>query len=182
MMVLAKPRLLAISGSLREASVNTALLRAAQALCAADAAIVLYEGVGKLPWFNPDLDVQPPHDEVLTWRKLLLAADGIIIACPEYAHGVPGALKNALDWVVGSGEMVGKPLAQWNAAPRASLAQAALRETLEVMSLRPIEAASPVFPITVKNIGMEQILADAGLCDLIRRSAASLVSAAAQGE
>lgn len=177
MTALARPRLLAISGSLRAASVNTALLRAAQVVCTDLTEIVLYEGVGQLPWFNPDDDVQPAHVAVLNWRKLLLAAEGIIVACPEYAHGVPGALKNALDWVVGSGEMVDKPLAQWNAAPRASLAQAALRETLEVMSLRRIEAASTVFPITIKNITTEQILADAALCELMHQAVASLVAA-----
>ena len=101
-------QILAISGSLRAASSNTAVLRAATALAPPDVQIVLYSGIGELPHFNPDLEGRE-LSPVLDFRARIQAADGVLIACPEYAHGVPGAMKNALDWVVGSSEFLGKP-------------------------------------------------------------------------
>ena len=95
-------RILAISGSLRAASSNTALLRAAGALAPEGVEVVLYEGLAGLPHFNPDLDdldtgTAPPA--VVGFRSRLDASDGVSISSPEYAHGVPGAMKNAIDWV-----------------------------------------------------------------------------------
>ena len=176
-----KPRLLAVSGSLRRASVNAAVLRAAKSLAADLADITLFDGIGALPLFNPDDDVEPAHPAVQQWRAALLRADGLIIACPEYAHGVPGAFKNALDWVVASGEFVNKPVAQLNAAPRASLAQASLAETLLVMTAERVDAASLTLPVTVKNISEAQILADAELCQVLRRAVAALCDHIAAG-
>src|SRR5437764_1175741 len=98
-------RILAISGSLRAVSSNTALLRAAAALAPEGVEVELYGGLGDLPHFNPDLD-DPDHKDrepaaVTDLRARVRSADGLLIAAPEYAHGVPGAMKNALDWLVG---------------------------------------------------------------------------------
>jgi NAD(P)H-dependent FMN reductase len=106
-------RILAVSGSLRTASSNTALLRAAARLAPEGVEVILYEGLASLPHFNPDLDdldagTAPPA--VMDFRSRLDASDGVLISSPEYAHGVPGALKNAIDWVVSSGEIYEKPL------------------------------------------------------------------------
>ena len=92
--------LLAVSGSLRAASANTALLRAAERLAPEGVELVLYGGLATLPHFNPDLDdldagTAPPP--VMDLRSRLDASDGVLISSPEYAHGVPGALKNAID-------------------------------------------------------------------------------------
>ena len=95
-------RVLAISGSLRSASANTAVLRAAVALAPDDVAIALYDGLAELPHFNPDLDGDVAPPSVADFRRQLAAADGILISSPEYAHGMPGVLKNALDWLVRS--------------------------------------------------------------------------------
>jgi NAD(P)H-dependent FMN reductase len=158
----------AISGSLRAASINSAVLRAAARLAPADITIQLLDDVRALPLFNPDLDNDGVAESVLSFRRKLIEADGVLIACPEYAHGVPGALKNALDWVVASNELVNKPLALLNAAPRASIAQAALRETLTVMSAQLIDEASVTLPIKIKNITEAQILEDVAVCDVLR--------------
>lgn len=115
-------QLLAVSGSLRAASSNTALLTAAEPLAPAGVAVSLYTGIGDLPHFNPDVEDELPSP-VKDWRARVGAADGLLIACPEYARGVPGAFKNALDWLVGGPEFVGKPVALFNASPRASHAQ-----------------------------------------------------------
>lgn len=169
-------RILAVSGSLRAASQNTALLRAAGALAPPGVAWALYQELGALPPFNPDLEGAPPAP-VLAWRARLRAADGVMIASPEYAHGVTGVLKNALDWVVASGELAGKPLALINAAPRAVLAQAALAETLTVMSAQLVAAASITLPVAGRGLDQAAMLADAGMAAALRGALAALVRA-----
>src|SRR5262245_30526458 len=104
-------RLLGISGSLRAASSNTAALRAAALLSPEGVSVEIYDGIGDLPHFNPDLDEDEPPPAVARFRGLVGAADGLLISSPEYAHGMPGTMKNALDWLVASREIVGKPVA-----------------------------------------------------------------------
>jgi chromate reductase, NAD(P)H dehydrogenase (quinone) len=102
-MKLEKPfKILAISGSLRLESANTAILKAAQQLAPTHLEIVLFEGLAELLHFNSDLELEPPTS-VLEFQQLLQSSSAVIISSPEYAHGVPGSLKNALDWLVGSG-------------------------------------------------------------------------------
>ena len=136
-------RILAISGSLRSASKNTELLHA---LAALDPSITLYENIGELPHFNSDVDDAGAPQPVLDYREQLRAADLIVISSPEYAHGVPGVMKNALDWVVGSGELMDKPIVLINASPQSKFAIPQLIETLTVMSAK-IAAAFTLFPI-----------------------------------
>lgn len=155
-------KIVGISGSLRAGSSNGALLRATVALAPAGMDIVLYEDMGTLPHFNPDLDgegaVPPPP--VAAFRALLAGADGVLISSPEYAHGVPGSLKNALDWVVSSGELVDKPVVLLNASPSGGqFAQAALQEILRTMSAQVLEA-SLVEPFMRKKLDSAGIIAD----------------------
>src|SRR5262245_65851238 len=84
---------------------------------------------------------------VATFRTTLEQSDAIFLSRPEYAHGVPGVLKNALDWIVGSGELMSKPIALVNATTRATHAWASLLETLTVMSARVIDDASVTIPL-----------------------------------
>lgn len=133
-------RIVAISGSLRSGSSNTLLLRVATAVAPPGMVVELYDGIDRLPFFNPDLDADQVPDAVESFRADLRTAHGLLISSPEYAHGVPGVLKNALDWLVGStqGEIVDKPVALINASPRATHAQASLVETLRTMSARVV--------------------------------------------
>lgn len=141
--------IVAISGSLRAGSSNAALLRAAASVAPERVRFVFYEGMNELPHFNPDLDAEgtTPPEAVRRLRDLLIAADAILICSPEYAHGVPGAFKNMLDWLVSTGELVGKPVALLNAAPvGGEYAQNAIRETLRTMNWRVIDEASRIEP------------------------------------
>lgn len=92
-------QILAISGSLRAVSSNTAVLRAAAMLAPTGVNITIYSGLGDLPHFNPDIDVDPAPLAVASFREQLKESDGVLISSPEYAHGVPGSMKNALDWL-----------------------------------------------------------------------------------
>lgn len=145
-------RFLAISGSLRADSSNTILLSAARILTPEAVELRLFLGLGNLPHFNPDLDRDPGPLAVERFRAHLRAADGVILSSPEYAHGVPGVLKNALDWVVRSGEFYEKPVALFNTSPRATHAQASLAETLSVMTATLVGQASISLPLMGRNV------------------------------
>ena len=146
---------LAISGSLRASSSNTSVLRAFAALAPESVRITLYGGLGTLPHFNPDLETDAPPPEVVELRSRLREADAVLICIPEYAHGVPGALKNALDWVVGSGELMHKPVALLNASFASTHGHASLAETLLVMMA---QVTSTRVPLTTNRLGPEGIL------------------------
>lgn len=128
-------RVLMLSGSLRAGSTNTALL-AGFAECAPDGfEIELFEGLGDLPPFSPDGEASPP-ESVLRLAAAIAACDGILIACPEYAHGIPGAFKNALDWLVSRFEIPGKPVMLAHASTRNVYLREHLREVLKTISCR----------------------------------------------
>lgn len=166
-------RLVAVSGSLRSASANTTLLRVAIALAPPDIVLTLYEGVGALPQFNPDIEHEAPP-LVGAWRTLLRDCDGVVIACPEYVHGVPGAFKNALDWVVGSTELAGKPVALINASGRAMHCHAALVEIITTMGWNVCEEASPVIPVAGKNYTQTEMLGNPALTAPLRAALRAL--------
>jgi len=110
------------------------LLRAAVRLSPPGVSVKPYRGIGALPLFNPDLELLDSAP-VAALRATIISSDAVLIASPEYAHGVSGVLKNAtLDWMVGNESFVGKPVGLLNASSRATIAQAALREILDTMN------------------------------------------------
>jgi chromate reductase, NAD(P)H dehydrogenase (quinone) len=152
-------RILAVSGSLRARSTNTTLLLTAARLAPAGVQIDVYKGLGDLPLFNPDLDGREP-EAVRSFQAALAAADGILICSPEYAHGVSGAMKNALDWLVSDVNLVGKFVALINASPRATYAQEALLETLRTMSWNVVSEACRTVPVPRPGLTVDEMLAD----------------------
>lgn len=110
-------KILAISGSLRNQSFNTAILQEIKTILSGRAEIIFYNGYDALPHFNPDLDKDPAPATVNHFRQMVAAADGVILCTPEYAFGLPGSLKNALDWTVSSGEFNEKTVAVISASP-----------------------------------------------------------------
>src|SRR5262245_43115686 len=123
---------LALSGSLRARSSNSELLRALALRPGPEPETRAYPGPARLPHPHHDLDregAEPPA-AVADLRREVDRADALWISSPEYAHGVPGSLKNALDWLVSSPALLYKPVALLNASPRATIAHAALAETL----------------------------------------------------
>ena len=170
-------KLLAISGSLRAVSSNTSLLRAAQALAPNGAAIEFNGGLGALPHFNPDLDRDPLPAAVVDLRARINAADGLLISSPEYARGVAGVMKNALDWMVSDVDFAGKPVALFNASPRATHALAALRLTLETMAAPVVDEASITVPLLTAPLDAHGVAADPALAQMVRGALAAFVDA-----
>ena len=138
-------RILAFSGSLRAQSLNTLLLREAAQLAPPGLDIARWDGLDDLPHYSPERDIEPPPTAVADLRARIREADGLLFCTPEYIHAMPAVLKNLLEWVVSSGECVGKPTAAWSASPSlegGTRAQASLTHTLEVMSARVVPEAS----------------------------------------
>jgi NAD(P)H-dependent FMN reductase len=163
-------RILAVSGSIRADSTNTALLRAAKAAAPEDVELVIYEGMGALPIFSADhTDPLPSGPAAL--RATLAACDGLLISAPEYAHGVPGGLKNLLDWVVGWGELADTPVALWHASVYGEHAKASLAEILKTMSMRLVPEAELTLHLRGKKpTEMAPILADPANRETLRNA------------
>jgi chromate reductase, NAD(P)H dehydrogenase (quinone) len=128
--------ILAVCGSLQAQSKNLALLTTAAALAPPGVEFVLFDGIRDLPHFNPDIESRSMPESVLRWRHALAASDAVLIACPEYGFSLPGVLKNAIDWVIGSGELEQKVVVITAAVPgpgRGQRGLQALRETLSAV-------------------------------------------------
>ena len=168
-----------MSGSLRRASTNSAALEALAALAPPGVALSIYQGLRSIPAFDPDEDdgVAALPVAVEDLRTRVRCSDGLVIAMPEYAHGVPGAFKNMLDWLVASDAFPGKPVALINTAPRAFHAQSALRETLATMAARLIPEAFVSLSLTGRAADAKSIVADAQLAGALRQGLAYLVEA-----
>jgi chromate reductase len=139
-------RVLAISGSLRAASHNTALLRAAAGVAPAGVDVELYDGLERLPPYNEDHDTDDPAPEVVRLREQIAAADGVLISTPEYNGTLPGQLKHAVDWAsrpYGQGSSLwGKPVAVIGASVTdygAIWAQDHLRKALGIAGARVLD-------------------------------------------
>jgi len=164
-------RILAVSGSLQSQSKNLLLLDSAAASAPPGVIVTVFDGLRDLPHFNPDLDASGPPESVLLWRHALEQCDAVLFACPEYGHSLPGALKNAIDWVIGSGELEGKVAAITAAVPspeRGRRGLQALRDTLNavratIVGGEPIPAG-PDFDLRVAALiqALVQTVATAG--------------------
>jgi chromate reductase len=142
-------RVLGLSGSLRRDSHNTRLLRAASGLLGPEAELVMFDGLAEIPPFNEDREHAPPAP-VLALKDAIAAADAVLISTPEYNHSIPGALKNALDWVSrprASTPLQGKPAAVIGASTGmfgAVWAQAETRKVLAAIGARVVDRELPV--------------------------------------
>jgi NAD(P)H-dependent FMN reductase len=169
-------KILAISGSLRKGSSNTAVLRAAARRAPDGVEIALYDGIARLPFFNPDLDGDEVPAPVAEMRGMIGSVDGLLISSPEYARGVAGVMKNALDWLVGSHEFPNMPVALINTSPRATHALSALTLTLETMSARIAKEACVTLPLLGGAWDEHSIVDDPALAGPLRQAIADFVT------
>lgn len=164
---------LALSGSLRAASINSAFCRAAARLAPAPMTITLFSGLGTLPLFNPDLEAAPPS-AVLALRSAIAGSSALLVASPEYAHGISGVMKNALDWLVSFEGFVDKPIALINTSPRATHAYEALREVLQTMSAAIVPEASVTIPLLGAGLTEDDMVNSQAIVPKIRAALAAL--------
>lgn len=136
----------AICGSTRAQSSNLNLLKAISILSSDFFRIQIFTNIAALPHFNPDLDVAPEPAPVADFRAAINDADGIIICTPEYAMGVPGTLKNAIDWTVSSTVFSKKPTALITASSLGEKGHASLLETLKIIECNITEDTQLLIP------------------------------------
>ena len=130
---------------------------------------------------NPDIDIDPPPAPVAKLRAALAAADGFVISTPEYAHGLPGAFKNALDWIVSSGEFTDKPVLLINAsASGGEFSQPQLVEILTVMGARVLTNRTVTAPFLRKDLDADGNLRDGDLLQTLKTAMAALEQACAR--
>ncbi|MBC7922403.1 MAG: NAD(P)H-dependent oxidoreductase [Ferruginibacter sp.] len=173
-------RILAISGSLRADSSNSALVRAAATLAPPSMVITFYDGLADLPHFSPERDGNHAPASVRELRGLLQSADGVLICTPEYAYGMPGALKNALDWTVSTGEFHDKPVAAMSASPSATggeKAHASLRLTLTALAAQIVEGAALTVPFVRTKLDADGTVSDPATARALRSALEALARA-----
>lgn len=157
----ARKRILSLCGSTREHSTNHHLLHALAAVAKNDLDLTIFESIANLPHFNPDNSNETDWVEVRRFKELLNCSDGVIICTPEYAHGVPGTLKNALDWTVSSSDFSGKPTVLITASTDGRFGHAALLETLRVIEAKNIDELHLLISFAKTKINSESKITDA---------------------
>jgi chromate reductase, NAD(P)H dehydrogenase (quinone) len=174
-------RVLLISGSLRQASTNTAVLRTAIGLAPDACAATLYSGMADLPAFNPDLDGEPLPPAVVGLRRQIREADALLFSTPEYAGALPGSFKNLLDRTVGDDSARSidkKPVAWLNVAARgAPHAHESLRRVLGYVGGDIVEEACLGVPVTNAMVGEDGLVTDHAVRRLIADAVGALAGA-----
>jgi len=172
-------RILLISGSLRDRSTNTAVVRTAAAIAPSGVACAIYDGLALLPAFNPDDEARLPA-AAARLRAEIHAADALLFCTPEYAGALPGSVKNMLDWTIGDaepGSIYDKPVAWINASARgAAGAHRELRDVLGYAHATVVDAACASVPIGPEMIGTDGLIADARARNVIAAAIAALAS------
>lgn len=153
-------KVLAISGSTRANSINHSLINAIAILAEHELEIKTFDGIAKLPQFNPDDDNETVVAEVADFRQQLDEAEGVLICTPEYAHGVPGALKNAIDWTISSSQFPHKPTLLITASTGGHYGHRALMETLKAIEAKNIDELQMVIPFAKTKISMHNEITD----------------------
>src|SRR5580765_7400837 len=167
-------KILALCGSLRARSFSAGLLRAARTLAPAGVDFRIFDGHGRLPLFNPDLEADAPETVSSLWDAVTWA-DAIVIASPEYAHGVTGTMKNTLDWLVGHIPFAYKPVAVFNPSFQAHHADEALKETLRTMAADLVADACVRIPVIGSRVDPDAIAESAQFAPAIRSALQAVV-------
>jgi chromate reductase len=154
-----RKKIVGISGSTRQNSSNLNVLKAIAALFNDRIEMSFFEGIGALPQFNPD-DTDADIPLVAQFRKQISDAHGVIICTPEYAHGVPGALKNAIDWTVTTNEFSQKPTALITASSDGRFGHAALLETLRTIEAKNVSQQQLIIPFIKTKMGLDNTITD----------------------
>ncbi|WP_232697550.1 NADPH-dependent FMN reductase [Brevibacillus daliensis] len=178
-------KILAISGSLRQNSSNKALMNAIIGLAKENVKFTIYGGLGDLPHFNQDIDAVEEPVPVKELRTHIKEADGVLICTPEYGNGVPGVLKNALDWLVSSGEFMNKPTAVISASPSpmgGDKANASLLLTLKMINADIVERGTLIIPHITLKLNKEGSITDPELKQELLSVLQTLEHACHQGE
>ena len=170
-----RKKILAISGSTRQSSANLNLIKAIIDFSADKLDIKIFQGLSDIPHFNPDLDTDNPPGNIADFRRQLNDADGILICTPEYAMGVPGTLKNAIDWTVSSNEFFHKPVALITASSSGQKGHLSLIETLKIIESDIPDDSQLLISFVKTKVSNDGKITDAETREQIKKLVASLM-------
>lgn len=166
-------KILAISGSTKAISTNALYITAIARLLGEEDMVTNFPSIADIPHFNPDLDSVNPPQIICDLRKSIQLSDGIIISTPEYAMGLPGSLKNLLDWTVSSASFSGKPVLALVASTQGEKAYQSIIDTLTIIEAR----ISPLLISFAKaKITSEAVIIENETSDLLRSLVHSFVA------
>lgn len=170
-----KIKILAISGSTRKDSSNHRLIKAIADLASESFSMLVFEDIASIPSFNPDLDnAESTPEQVTDFRKQLKEADGVLICTPEYAIGVPGVLKNAIDWTVSSMEFSQKSVALITAGTSGKIAHQSLLGTLLIIESKITKETQLLIPFVKTKLNAESEITDTQTLNNVNRLIQSL--------
>ena len=167
-------KILAIPGSLRQNSSSNYILKAILSVASEDTTVEVFEGVGTLPHFN---DPEEMPGAVIEFREKLKQSDAVLICTPEYAFGIPGSLKNALDWTVASGDFVDKPVGLITASSQGEKGHAALLLVLTAISATVIDGATLLIPFVRAKLDKTGHVKDNSLLEQLAQVVQNLAKA-----
>ena len=159
--------ILAISGSLRAKSTNLTIIENIAAMFSGKINVTIYDGLASLPYFNPDLEQAQPIAEVADFRRRIREADGVLICTPEYVFSIPGALKNALEWTVGTSDFAGVPVALITASSLGEKTHESLFLVLKTIEAKISERTALLISGARSKLNSEGILTDAPTIEAI---------------
>jgi chromate reductase len=160
MMNVSRPKVLAISGSIKPGSANQQLIRAIAQLAGNDLEITLFDELHRLPYFIPgETDAVP--ESVIRFRNEISAADGILVCTPEYVFSLPGVLKNALEWLVSETVLSDKPAALITASSSGKAAYESLLLIMQTLGAKSSEASAMLIPGIKSKIAADGTITDA---------------------
>lgn len=167
--------ILGISGSLRSDSTNTLILKTLGSLLPSNISFEIFQGLDEIPHFSPGITDNGP---VSRFKQAIQQATAVVVCTPEYAFGVPGTLKNALDWTVATGDLNDKPVSAISASPLnsgGSNALASLLLTLTALGAKKNEGSSLSVPNIKSKIGPDGQINDEGLLEALRMQVDNLM-------
>ncbi|HVE57940.1 MAG TPA: NADPH-dependent FMN reductase [Pyrinomonadaceae bacterium] len=159
--------ILAISGSLRAKSTNLTIIENIAEMFSGQINVTIYHGLARLPHFNPDLEQSEPVAEVADFRRRIREADGVLICTPEYVFSIPGALKNALEWTVGTSDFAGKPTALITASSLGEKTHESLFLVLKTIEAKISERTALLISGARSKVNSEGKLSDAATIEAI---------------
>ena len=166
---------MAMIGSLSARSANRTVVEHIAKISSGKLSIEIYDGVRNLPQFDPDLETETPPAAVAELRQTIREADGVLISTPEYVFGVPGALKNALDWTVSTTDFREKPTAVIVASLSGEKAFESLLLTLKTIEARIGEGCSLLIQHVKARMGVDGTLDHEPTLDAIDNLLASFI-------
>ncbi len=169
MLMQERKKVLAICGSTRKESVNLHILQRIAEMYEKEMDISIFTQIDQLPHFNPDLDTDTAPEAVISFRKQIESADGLLVCTPEYVFSLPSSFKNAIEWLVSTTLLTNKPAALVTASSSGQKAHEALQLVMRTVGAKLTESASLLITAPKTKLNIEGKITDEATLQNIRQ-------------